>query len=201
MKLVKLKDQRHVFPGSFWKGRLALVLALVSVVPVAAAQQTKENSKKLEVRTPTAGLTVSGEATAKEVGLPVYPGARLHKDTPSDDTTQANLAFWTSTVGFKLVVIKYESDDTVEKVSAFYRKALGKYGHVLQCTAADENTPEKHARSKDLDCGDDKPEKGGIELKAGTRERQYVVGIEPRGSGSKFELVFIESHGLDDDSK
>lgn len=199
MKLAKLNVQRH--PGSFLKGCLALVLALASFASVAAAQQTKEDSKKLEVRTPTAGLTVSAAATSKEVGLPVYPGARLHKDTPSDDSTQANLAFWTSTVGFKLVVLKYESDDSVEKVSSFYRRALGKYGNVLQCSAADEKKSEKHGRSKDLDCGDDKPEKGAIELKAGTRERQHVVGVEPRGTGSKFELVYIESHGLDDDSK
>jgi hypothetical protein len=201
MRLLKFNDQRHLSPGSFLKGWLALVLALVSFVLIAAAQQAKEDSKKLEVRTPTAGLTVSGEATAKDVGLPVYPGARLHKDAPSEDTTQANLAFWTSKVGFKLVVVKYESDDAVEKVSAFYRKALGKYGHVLQCTSSDENKPEKHEGSKDLDCGDDKPEKGGVEFKAGTRERQHVVGVEPRGAGSKFELVYIESHGLDDHSK
>jgi hypothetical protein len=182
---------------SFWNGRRALVLALVSVIPLAAAPQTKENPKKLEIRTPTAGLTVSGEATAKEVGLPVYPGARLRKDNPSEDS-QANLAFWTSSMGFKLVVLKYESDDAVEKVSAFYRKALGKYGRVLQCTSADENKSEKHEGSKDLDCGDDKPEKGAIELKAGTREKQHVVGVEPTGTGSKFELVYIEAHGSDD---
>jgi hypothetical protein len=198
---MKLNDLSHLFPNCFLKGCLALVFALASFVAVAAAQQAKEDSKKLEVRTSTAGLTVSGEATAKDVGLPDYPGARLHKDAPSEDTTQANLAFWTSKVGFKLVVVKYESDDTVEKVSAFYRKALGKYGHVLQCTATDENKPEKHGHSKDLDCGDDKPEKGGIELKAGTRERQHIVGVEPRGAGSKFELVYLESHGFDDDSK
>jgi hypothetical protein len=201
MKLLKLYDRRHPFRGPFSKCCLALALAFASFVSVATAQQTKEDSKKLEVRTPTAGLTVSGEATAKDVGLPVYPGARLHKDAPSEDTTQANLAFWTSKVGFKLVVVKYESEDAVEKVSAFYRKALGQYGHVLQCTAADEKKPEKHEHSKDLDCGDDKPEKGGIELKAGTRERQHIVGVEPRGTGSKFELVYLESHGLDDDSK
>jgi len=195
--MMKPNDQRRAFPGSFWKGRLALVLALVSLVPVVAAQQTKEDSKKLEVRTPTAGLTVSAEATAKEVGLPVYPGARLHKDNPSENS-QANLAFWTSSMGFKLVVLKYESDDAVEKVSAFYRKALGKYGRVLQCTSTDENKSEKHEGSKDLDCGDDKPEKGAIELKAGTRERQHVVGVEPRGGGSKFELVYIEAHSSDD---
>jgi hypothetical protein len=39
-----------------------------------------------------AGITVSGQATAKEVGLPVYPGAKPHKD--KDNDSAANLGLW-----------------------------------------------------------------------------------------------------------
>ena len=40
-----------------------------------------------------AGVVLSGEASAKDVGLPVYPGSRRHKDK-DDDSAGANLGLW-----------------------------------------------------------------------------------------------------------
>ena len=40
-----------------------------------------------------AGAILSGEASAKDVGLPVYPGSRRHKDK-DDDSAGANLGLW-----------------------------------------------------------------------------------------------------------
>ena len=68
----------------------------------AAAQQKKD---KMEVSTPWGGASVSGDAALKDLGLPAYPGARLYKEKPSDDPS-ATLSFWTSTLGFKLVVVR-----------------------------------------------------------------------------------------------
>jgi hypothetical protein len=36
-----------------------------------------------------------------------------------------------------------------------------------------------------------------MEFKAGTKEKQHVVGIEPNGSGSVFQLVYVESPDSD----
>ena len=77
-----------------------------------------------------AGVVLSSEASAKDVGLPVYPGSRRHKDK-DDDSAGANLGLWGGGSGFKLVVLKMESDDSLEKVSDFYRKALAKYAATI----------------------------------------------------------------------
>ncbi len=51
----------------------------------------------------------------------------------SDDSPAVQLGLWGGGSGFKLVVLKLESNDTPEKVAAFYRKALAKYGRVWNC--------------------------------------------------------------------
>ena len=39
------------------------------------------------------GLVISAQATAKEAGLPLYPGAKPHKDE-KDDSSGAKLGLW-----------------------------------------------------------------------------------------------------------
>ncbi|HUK88667.1 MAG TPA: hypothetical protein VLT85_13450, partial [Terriglobales bacterium] len=95
--------------------------------------------------------------------------------------------------GFKLVVLKLETDDSAEKVAAFYRKALAKYGKVLDCS-----DKAAHAKSKkELSCDADEPGPGEMVFKAGTREKQHAVGIQPGSGHTRFELVYLEQRGDD----
>ncbi|MGA2421186.1 MAG: hypothetical protein ABSG69_13985 [Candidatus Acidiferrum sp.] len=147
-----------------------------------------------------AGITISAQATAKEVGLPIYPGAKAHKEA-GDDSDAANLGLWGGSIGFKLVVLKLESADAPDKVAAFYRKALAKYGAVLDCRnsqagkAADKSSNDD--TSGKLTCGDDKPDAGGQLFKAGSKEKQHIVGIKPLGGGSDFQLIYVEVKGTE----
>src|SRR6266849_4377225 len=143
-----------------------------------------------------AGVMLSKQATAKDVGLPVYPGAKAHKDE-KDDSPTVQMGLWGSTFGFKLALMKMESNDAPEKIAEFYKKALAKYGTVLNCSDPSQkaSTKEKSKSPNQLDCGDDKPEKGGLVFKAGTKEKQHVVGIQPNGQGSLFQLVYVEARG------
>jgi len=68
--------------------------------------------------------------------------------------------------------------------------------------------PSQKASAKDqtgssnrLECGDDKPEKGGLLFKAGTKEKQHIVGIQPNGQGTIFQLVYVEARGDDKEKK
>jgi len=149
-----------------------------------------------------AGVVFSKQATSKEVGLPVYPGSKAHKDE-RDDSPSIQMGLWGSTFGFKLAVMKMESNDTPDKIAEFYRKALSKYGTVLDCS-----DPSRQAADKDkagsanrLECDDDKPEKGGLVFKAGTKAKQHIVAIQPNGQGSLFQLVYVEAHGDDKEKK
>lgn len=145
-----------------------------------------------------AGIYFNAEAEAKDVGLPVYPGARPHKEK-DNDSDSAKMGLWGGSFGFKLAVLKLESNDSAEKVAAFYRKALAKYGTVLDCREASYQTGEKSGNksSKQLTCEDDKPKPGEMEFKAGTKEKRHIVGIQPNGSGSLFQLVYVESPDSD----
>jgi hypothetical protein len=88
-----------------------------------------------------------------------------------------------------------ESDDSIEKVADYYKKHLSKYGKVLDCSHpgpdARRSNKDDDDASKALTCGDDKPEKGGLLFKSGTKADQHVVAIQPAGRGSLFQLVHV----------
>src|SRR5262249_9383870 len=142
-----------------------------------------------------AGIRFRLQATEKEVGLPVYPGAKPHQDNKGDSPA-ANLGLWGKTFGFKLCVLQLESKDAPGKVAEFYQKELAKYGKVLDCTNGE---PKTGAKSTDkaqsgLTC-DDTPETGALLFKSGTKGKQHIVGIQPDGQGSVFQLVLLDTRG------
>lgn len=151
------------------------------------AQETKRSHNSI-------GFIFSQDASASDVGLPVYPGAQRSNDT-SDDSSALQMGLWGPSSGFKLVVLKLDSNDAPERVAAFYRKALGRYGRVLDCAKSASRHEKAGSRSNALDCEADQPVDGGFTLKAGTKDKQHVVGVEPRGSHSRIALVYVEAPG------
>lgn len=175
-------------------------LAAISLMGQEKAQKDTSKDKELSVTVQgpetDAGLIVSARATAKEVGLPIYPGSMPHKDQDKDnDSPAAKLGLWGTSFGFKLVVLKMESKDAPRRVADYYQKALARYGTVLDCTNAARPQQAKDANSEKLTCGDDKPETGGMLFKAGTKEKQHIVGVQPNGVGAVFQLLYIEARG------
>jgi hypothetical protein len=138
-----------------------------------------------------AGVVFSGKATNNDVGLPMYPCAKPHKDTSSDESAAARMGLWGGGVGFKLAVMKMESTDSPTQVADFYKKALARYGRVLDCTDARAGEEGKPDSSGVLTCADDKPDKDGMLFKAGTKEKQHIVSIEPSGKGTNFALIYL----------
>ena len=180
---------------------LAAMIALATNSLWAQEKTQKDASKDKELSVTVqgpetdAGLIVGARATAKEVGLPVYPGAIPHRDPDKDDSPAAKVGLWGNSFGFKLVVLKMESKDAPTKVADYYQKALAKYGTVLDCTNAAPTPEGNNEKSAKLTCGDDKPDKGGMLFKAGTKEKQHIVGVQPNGSGTIFQLLYVEARG------
>src|ERR1700704_1201396 len=144
--------RRGIFARHFLLGTFCAVLGVLAVLlasSVSAGAQDKDG----------AGVTFSKQATSKEVGLPVYLGAKPHKDE-KEDSPSVQMGIWGSTFGFKLAVMKLESTDAPEKIAEFYKKALAKYGTVLNCSDPPQKSSAKD--SNKLECGDDQPEKGGF---------------------------------------
>ncbi len=178
--------------------RAVCLLAFLSfALPFWAQENTDKHKDKSEINL---NLGANKNVTAKDIGLAIYPGARPHKDEGKNDSGAAQLWAWYNNSGFKLVVLKFESDDSPDKISAFYRKQLEKYGEVLDCSASSQKANEAAKNSPHkLTCDDDETQmkSGHFQYKAGTKEEQHLVGIEPNGSGSIFHLVYVKSRSDD----
>jgi hypothetical protein len=145
--------------------------------------------QSVDVTTSSVSATVKSEADLKEIGLPVYPGSRFRDD--SKESAQTTLGLWISDKGFRLVAVKYESSDSPEKIIAYYRKALSKFGTVLQC-------PGGAATASGLTCKDHETKAGEVDLMAGSEERRRIVGVEAPANGrTRFELVYLRTKGVD----
>ena len=178
-------------------GVVMLWLLSVAALPLAAQDKKVSGTAESE-KHGSVGFIASDEASAKDVGLPLYPGARPHKDD-SDNSSAVQLGLRGGSSGFKLAVLKLESNDAPEKVAAFYRKALAKYGRVLDCANSSKSTTGKENRnsSNELGCEDEQPASGEFVLKAGTKEEEHVVGIEVKGGLTVFHLVYVEDRTSD----
>jgi hypothetical protein len=170
------------------------IALFVAVGLPASAQQSSTKDKPLDVRSSVGDLHVGKDADAQKAGLPLYPGARPKHE---DDNEPLNLSILTESLGLKLIVVKYESDDAPAKVIAFYRDKLKKYGKVLECHSQKHDGDVEVHGSKDsgsdreLTCDDSS---GPVtELKAGTEDNQHIVAIEPQDNakGSAFTIVYL----------
>ncbi len=157
---------------------------------------SKDISVTVQGQGTDAGLILSARATAKEVGLPIYPGAIPYKEQEKENNSPAlKMGLWGNSFGFKLVVLKMESTDSPKKIADYYQKALARYGTVLDCTNAARPEQAKDDKSEKLTCGDDKPEPGGMLFKVGTAEKQHIVAVQPKGNGAEFQLLYVEARG------
>jgi hypothetical protein len=164
----------------------SILIVSVVAIPTLAQQEPEKQG---------AGVIVSGKASSTDVGLPFYPGSSPHKDE-SSDSQAARLGLWGGGFGFKLAVVKMDSADAPEKVAGFYKKALAKYGKVLDCTHAPAPS-DADKNSKELTCGDDQPDPGGMLFKSGTKEKQHIVSIKPNAKGSSYDLVALGNWSSD----
>ncbi|MBZ5682291.1 MAG: hypothetical protein LAO24_19530 [Acidobacteriia bacterium] len=189
-------------------GAYVLALALFASVwlPACSVNVKKERNgedKQVDIRTPLGGIHVSKDADAADVGLAVYPGAHLKQKGSDGDDKSANVNISGFGFGIKVVALEYESDAAPEKLVAFYKDQLKKYGDVLECHTSshlnvDMKMSDKSKKgSHELTC--DGTNGKNIELKVGTDDNQHIVAIEPEGKGSSFSLVYVRTHGKESD--
>jgi len=147
-----------------------------------------------------AGLDIHADADAADIGLPAYPGA-IKKSDLNGDKAGFSFGVWGESFGLKVAVVGYRSVDGVDKVAAFYRDALAKYGPVLDCSAdrkragAHDHHDDDAQKDKPVTCDNDTIEAGGRLYKVGTHRDQRVFKAKPWHDGASFELVRVEEHG------
>jgi predicted small secreted protein len=167
-------------------------------------KSTHGDGKDVNISTPFGGMHVktNGADVLASIGLPAYPGAQAVNDD-GDDNRSADVDM--SFGGFQLRVkaAKYRTDDSPEKVEAFYRDGMKRFGDVITCqnnqvvgspakTAEGLGCDNKHGGHVTVD---DSPSKHKRELKAGSEQHQHIVEIEPDGGGTKIGLVVLDLPG------
>jgi hypothetical protein len=192
---------------------LALVAGITGCFRVHVDKDANGEDKNVQVDTPFGGVHVNTDQTsAADLGLPVYPGAQQIKGDDEHKSADVHLGFG----GWELRVraVSYGTPDRQDQVTAFYKKAMGRYGDVITCqgkspvgtpaatseglTCADNgNGNGVHIDQKDYGTGED-----SLELKAGSKRHQHIVGFEnPKDGQTRFALVALDlPGGLDKNS-
>jgi hypothetical protein len=171
-----------------------------------------ENGEKKNVRidTPLGGLHVRADQTsAGDLGLPLYPGAQIAPDREGDKSADVHLGF--GQFQLRVKVVTYQTPDARDKVIAFYRNAMGRFGEVLTC---DGNHPvgSPAITGEGLTCSEDAKvqlhgngmddDEMDFNLRAGSKHHQHIFAIKKNsGDGTRFSLVELQlPTGLDENS-
>jgi hypothetical protein len=185
---------------------LSVSLALAGFVGcrVHVDKGSNGEDKTVQVDTPFGGVHVNtDQVSASDLGLPLYPGAESVKGDDKHKSADVHLGFgeWQ----LRVRAVTYATPDSQEQVTSFYKKALARYGDVLTCeNKSPVGTPI--VTSEGLSCADD----GGnhsnvkinnddfgassnIQLKAGSKRHQHIVGFEhPKEGRTMFALVALD---------
>lgn len=182
---------------------VAMMIAATAMMSGCRIESDKKNGNdNVKIATPFGGMTVkTNDAVVTEgLGLPVYPGAELVKKDKDNGAADVNMSF--GSFQLRVKAASYRSQDSPDKVAAFYRKALGRYGNVIECqnnkpvgtpTSTDEGLTCDNEKENHIAVNEDMS--GKMELKAGSKQHQHIVAIDPDGSGTKMGLVALDLPG------
>ena len=191
------------------KATALLAAALAIFVGVAGCRVHVDKGedgkdKNVQVDTPFGGVHVNTDkVSASDLGLPQYPGAELAKGDGNHKSADIHMGFgeWQ----LRVRAVSYETPDSQEKVTAFYKKAMARYGDVLTCQdKSPVGTPT--TTSEGLSCADDgnhgnvkfdhndwSTSSDALQLKAGSKRHQHIVGFEkPKEGKTVFALVALD---------
>jgi hypothetical protein len=177
----------------------ALFVFLVAGCSIHTSTSSGNGQKDVDIRSPFGSISVhNGTVDAKEIGLPVYPGAKPRSGHDDDgDSDNANVNISSGLFGVKVLVQKFETDDSPDKVLDFYQKPMGKYGKVIQCSGEYHSNFHHHDMDSPVSC-DNISSGSEKELKVGTENDQHVVAVKPQGKGSEFTLVYVRTKDHED---
>ena len=194
-------------------GGAGLLACLALAAGVAGCRiQTEKGAngqdKNVQVDTPFGGVHVNtGQTTAADLGLPVYPGARIAPDSDDDKSADVHMGFgdWE----MRVKIVNYSVADNQDKVAAYYKKALDRYGDVISCQdGVPVGTPAKTSEGlacdnkgqmnvtvgdRGVSAGNQSSNEKGYQLRAGSVRHQHIVAFESSAPGqTRFTLMAID---------
>jgi hypothetical protein len=180
---------------------LALPLATVGC-SINVNKGANGEDKKVRIDTPLGNIHVNADKPSGSIGMAIYPGAVAQPDHDGDKDADVNLGFgeWK----MRVQVAHFNSNDDRDKVLAYYRKSLGRYGDVIECRDdRPVGSPEKTAEG--LTCSENNTDHHvkmstgdhGLTLRAGSRRHQHIVAFDKDDAASaagptKFTLIALD---------
>jgi hypothetical protein len=188
-------------------------LLLVTVLSGCHVSSHKNgDSDNVNIGTPFGSMQVktNDNVATSGLGITPYPGAQIVKKGSDHDSGAAdvNMNFGSFHLGVKAVA--YTTPDSPEKVLAFYKKDLGRYGVVLQCEGK-RTIGEPTRTAEGLTCNSDESVHSGdanwdsdaltkTELRTGSKLHQHIVAVETKDGATKVGMVALDlPSGLSDD--
>jgi hypothetical protein len=171
------------------KNSIAALVAMGLTTMLMAGCHVDEHKNgdgdNVKIETPFGGLQVrtNDAAVLQDIGLPAYPGAQVVKKDKDDGSADVNMSFGSFHLGVKAA--SYRTSDSPDKVEAFYRNELKRYGDVIKC----QNEKPVGTPTRTFD---EHPDRNALELRTGSEQRQRIVEIEPDGGGTKIGMVLLD---------
>jgi len=166
------------------------------------------DSDNVSIGTPFGSMQVktNDNVEASGLGITPYPGAQMLKKDKDNGAADVDMSFGKYHLGVKAV--GYTTSDAPDKVLAFYRKDLGKYGVVLECNGKHSvDGPGRTAEGLTCDFDDssghvslDTDLDKATELRTGSKQHQHIVAVQTKDGATKIGLVSLDlPTGLSDD--
>jgi hypothetical protein len=93
-----------------------------------------------------------------------------------------------SAFGVKVAAVNFESDDSPDAILNYYKDALRAHGPVTECRGNID------FRRSGLVCRKSYFSRT-TQLAVGTEERHRLVSVKPRGSGTEYSVVYVQTRG------
>lgn len=192
-------------------GSFSLLLATALLFTGCNVSHDKNaNGDNVQVRTPFGDMHIktNDDANVAGIGLSTYPGAVPVKDHDDKDNDAADINLNFGDFHFGVKAASFQTADSPDKVEAFYRKDMARYGEVIKCRGGETIGQPTHT-SQGLTCSSDQDQhhfhingdSDKPELRAGSPGHLHIVELEPKDGGTKFGLVALDlpsHHGSSD---
>jgi hypothetical protein len=187
---------------------LIALFAVLSMLPgcsVNVKDKGKDGEARVDIKSPMGDLHVDEKPDIRDAGLTVYPGAKPAPKDTGEDKKSANVNLSFPGFALKVIAAEFQSEDSPDKVIAYYSKELQRYGKPIECHGrwsggdVGVGTDKHDGLSKPVSCGDH-GSGDSVELKVGTEGNQHLVAVKPDGKGARFALVYVRTHTGSDDT-
>jgi hypothetical protein len=192
-------------PATLHRAIASLLFAALPLVVGCSINVDKGKNgedKKVKIDTPLGNIHVNADKPPTNLGIALYPGAVAKPDHDGDKDADVQLGFgeWK----MRVQVAHFNTGDDRDKVLAYYRKSLSRYGDVIECRD-DQPIGSPERTSEGLTCSEREKDHHvnmntgdhGLTLRAGSKRHQHIVAFDKDDADSasgptKFTLIALD---------